>query len=161
MVLPINKNKMDSITNQNQTLSSKHNTFSAEHIIWLNRFSLFIVFFWFGFLKLIGISPAESLVSHLHVATIANYISIDKFLYLLGFMECLIGLLWLMPKLTKLAFGVFLIQMSTTFLPLIYLPKDTWQNTLVLTLTGQYIIKNIVLIASAFSIYHHFQEKRK
>lgn len=61
--------------------------------------------------------------------------------------------MWLIPKLTKVAFIIFAIQMFTTFLPLLFLPKDTWQNTMVLTLTGQYIIKNVVLIASALTIY--------
>ncbi len=116
--------------------------------------ALFIVFFWFGILKILHVSPAEKLVSDLHQVTISPFISIDSFLFFLGIIECLIGLLWLIPSLTKLAFGVFIAQMFTTFLPLLFLPKDTWQNTLVLTLTGQYIIKNVVLIASAWTIFN-------
>lgn len=125
----------------------------SQSIIWLNRLALFIVFFWFGFLKILEISPAEGLVTHLHATTIASFIEIDTFLVLLGVVECFIGILWLIPQLTKVAFVIFLFQMFTTFLPLLFLPKDTWQNTLVLTLTGQYIIKNIVLIASAYTVF--------
>ncbi len=125
----------------------------SQSIIWLNRLALFIVFFWFGFLKILEISPAEGLVTHLHEATIAPFIAIDKFLLLLGVVECFIGILWLIPQLTKLAFVIFLFQIFTTFLPLLFLPKDTWQNMLVLTLTGQYIIKNVVLIASAYTVF--------
>ncbi|WP_435356185.1 hypothetical protein [Emticicia sp. SJ17W-69] len=128
----------------------------STNIIWWNRLALFVVFFWFGFLKVIHISPAEGLVTRLHEATISSIISIDKFLVLLGIIECAIGILWLIPKLTKVAFGVFILQMFTTFLPLLFLPKDTWQNMMVLTLTGQYIIKNVVLIASALTIYKAF-----
>ncbi|MES2517766.1 MAG: hypothetical protein V4585_06640 [Bacteroidota bacterium] len=123
------------------------------NIIWANRFALFIVFFWFGFLKIIHISPAEQLVTNLYHATIYSMMPIDKFLILLGVVECLIGILWMIPKLTKIAFWIFMMQMFTTFLPLLFLPKDTWQNMMVLTLTGQYIIKNVVLIASALTIY--------
>lgn len=130
------------------------NTISiSKNIIWWNRIALFIVFFWFGFLKIIRISPAEGLVSRLHETTISSYISVETFMILLGIIECAIGILWLIPKLTKVVFIIFAIQMFTTFLPLLFLPKDTWQNTMVLTLTGQYIIKNVVLIASALTIY--------
>ncbi|CAH0994457.1 hypothetical protein EMA8858_00567 [Emticicia aquatica] len=125
----------------------------STNIIWWNRIALFVVFFWFGFLKIIHISPAEGLVTRLHEATISPFISIEKFLVLLGVIECAIGVLWLLPKLTKVAFWLFILQMFTTFLPLLFLPKDTWQNMMVLTLTGQYIIKNVVLIASALTIY--------
>ncbi|GGD41112.1 hypothetical protein GCM10011514_01490 [Emticicia aquatilis] len=124
----------------------------SSNIIWWNRVALFVVFFWFGFLKIIHISPAEGLVTNLHQATIASLMPIEHFLVFLGVVECVIGVLWLIPSLTKVAFGVFILQMFTTFLPLLFLPKDTWQNTLVLTLTGQYIIKNVVLIASALTI---------
>lgn len=124
----------------------------SSNIIWWNRVALFVVFFWFGFLKIIHISPAEGLVTNLHQATMASLMPIEHFLVFLGVVECVIGVLWLIPSLTKIAFGVFILQMFTTFLPLLFLPKDTWQNTLVLTLTGQYIIKNVVLIASALTI---------
>jgi uncharacterized membrane protein YkgB len=125
----------------------------SKNILWWNRIALFVVFFWFGFLKIIHISPAEGLVSRLHEATISSFVPIEAFMILLGIIECSIGILWLIPKLTKVAFVIFIIQMFTTFLPLLFLPKDTWQNTMVLTLTGQYIIKNVVLIASALTIY--------
>lgn len=121
-------------------------------VILLNRITLFVVFFWFGILKVFSLSPAEALVTHLHSQTISSFVSIDIFLLTLGVFECLIGILWLFPKWTKLVFAMFSIQMFTTFLPLFYLPEDTWQNSFALTLTGQYIIKNLVLIASAFTI---------
>ena len=123
-------------------------------IIWLNRSALFIIFFWFGILKVLKLSPAEALVSHLHKLTIQNYISIDNFLMWLGITECVIGIMWLVPRLTKYVVIIFIIQMLTTFIPLILLPQETWDSILVLSLSGQYILKNIVLIASAFTIYY-------
>ena len=136
---------------------SKYNLNASQSIIWINRVALFIVFFWFGFLKILHASPAEKLVTDLHQVTISPFISIDSFLIVLGIIECLIGLLWLVPSLTKITFWIFISQMFTTFLPLLFLPKDTWQNTLVLTLTGQYIIKNVVLIASAWTILNSYK----
>lgn len=123
-------------------------------IIWFNRLALSIVFIWFGYLKIIQVSPAEALVQHLHSITVVRFIPINIFLILLGSVEVAVGILWLFPKLTKLAFVCFGLHMFTTFLPLIYLPADTWQHAFVLTLTGQYIIKNIVLIASAITIWY-------
>ncbi len=127
-----------------------------SRVILFNRFSLFIVFFWFGFLKVVSLSPAEGLVTHLHQETLARIIPSDQFVILLGLFECTIGLLWLFPKMTKWAFYLFSFQMFTTFLPLLYLPTDTWQNSFVLTLTGQYIVKNLVLVGSALLILIHY-----
>lgn len=135
---------------------SKSNTF-----IWFNRVSLFVVFFWFGFLKVIGMSPAKDIVTHLHHQTIEVFIPAHIFVPLLGVAECLIGIFWLIPRLTKLAFVVFCLQMFTTFLPLILLPSETWQSGFALTLAGQYIIKNIVLIASAYTVYQLNKESNE
>lgn len=126
-------------------------------VLWVNRFALFLIYFWFGFLKIISASPAEQLITHLHQITLYQFISIDKFLIALGAAECVIGVLWLVPKMTKYALVIFLAQIATTFLPLVVLPEDTWQNAWVLSLTGQYIFKNVVLIACAFTIYKDCQ----
>jgi hypothetical protein len=47
------------------------------------------------------------------------------------------------------------IHMIMTFLPLIFLPSTTWSGFLVPTLEGQYIIKNLVIIAAAMGIAAH------
>ncbi len=146
---------MESVTEKEKIkyiLIEENGTFSNK-IVWINRISLFVVFFWFGFLKIVGLSPAESLVTHLHEVTIYSAISINDFLIILGIIECTIGLLWLIPKYTNIAFVIFILHMISTFLPLLFLRTETWQNTFVLTLTGQYIIKNLVLIASASTIW--------
>ena len=126
-------------------------------VLWINRVALFLIYFLFGFIKIVSLSPAKQLVAHLHQLTLGAFISIDTFLIILGAAECFIGILWLIPKLTKYALVIFLIQITTTFLPLVILPEDTWQNFFVLSLTGQYIFKNVVLIACAFTIYKDCQ----
>ena len=53
------------------------------------------------------------------------------------------------------------LQMAGTFLPLIILPEVVYSfNPLTLTLEGQYIIKNIVLIAAAIVIGSHVRDKQ-
>lgn len=122
-------------------------------ITWANRLALSVVFIWFGALKLFHLSPAEPLITHLHKITLPGIISIDHFIVLLGSVECAIGILWLLPSMTRWAFHIFSLHMFTTFLPLAFLTGETWQNQFALTLTGQYIVKNIVLIASAATIF--------
>lgn len=43
--------------------------------------------------------------------------------------------------------------MFTTFLPLIFLPGETWTQPGGLTLEGQYIVKNLALVSLAILIY--------
>jgi uncharacterized membrane protein YkgB len=130
-------------------------------ILWINRVSLFIIYFWFGLLKLLSKSPAEALVANLHRITVSRFIRINCFLFLLGGMECIIGILWLVPKTTKLTLIFFLSQMIATFLPLFIMRDQTWNDFLVLSLSGQYILKNIVLIACALTIYQDYRLKSR
>ena len=127
-----------------------HALFTAA---WMNRAMIALVYIWFGSLKIFGVSPAEGLVTKLFEITLAPYMSIQEFLVLLGLLECLIGLLWLFPRITKIAFWVMMGHLFTTFLPVLFLPNETWQSFLTLTLTGQYIIKNVVLLSAAWFIY--------
>jgi uncharacterized membrane protein YkgB len=128
--------------------------------IWqsLARFSLFIVFFYFGFLKVIGLSPASPLVEALFQKTI-SFLSFDFFIKFFGLFEMLIGLTFIIPHLERLAIFLLIIHMITTFLPLFFLPQIIWQKFLVPTLEGQYIIKNLVIIALALVIGAHLPKK--
>jgi uncharacterized membrane protein YkgB len=47
------------------------------------RFGLFVVFFWFGALKVLGLSPASGLVQRLFENTI-HFVSFDHFLIFFG-----------------------------------------------------------------------------
>jgi uncharacterized membrane protein YkgB len=51
--------------------------------------------------------------------------------------------------------------MVTTFMPLVLLTTETWTGFLVPTLEGQYIIKNLVIIAAAIGIASHLHPLRK
>jgi len=128
-------------------------------VSWINRLALFIIYFWFGLLKLISKSPAETLVTNLHRITVGHFIRIQFFLVGLGIIECAIGILWLVPKFTKWTLIIFFSQMITTFLPLFILRDQTWSDFLVLSLSGQYILKNIVLVACALTIYRDYRLK--
>lgn len=118
------------------------------------RFGLFVIFFWFGLLKVLGLSPATPLVENLFNATI-HFMPFGSFLILFGLFECLIGILFILPGLERAAILLLFIHMITTILPLFLLPAVTWNGFLVPTLEGQYIIKNLVIIATAIGIAAH------
>lgn len=129
------------------------NTLKASSVP-LARISLFAIFFWFGLLKLIDASPANPLVAELLENTLP-FITFEQFIIGFGIYEMIIGLTFLIPRLERLALILFIPHMVTTFLPLVLLPTVTWQAFMVPTLEGQYIIKNLVLIALAFSVASH------
>ncbi|MGC8776026.1 MAG: hypothetical protein ACP5QN_01805 [Minisyncoccia bacterium] len=125
---------------------------------WLARISLFIVFFYFGLLKVLNLSPATPLVEALASKTI-NFINFDFFIIFFGLFEMLIGLTFIMPKIERLAILLLGIHMITTFMPLIILPEITWYKFLVPSLEGQYIIKNLVIISLALVIGAHLRKE--
>ncbi|MHA8075874.1 hypothetical protein [Aquirufa sp. TARAVU-A1A] len=132
---------------------SKNRFHALVAAAWMNRAMIAIVYVWFGSLKIFGMSPAEGLVTKLFDITLSPYMSIQQFLFLLGLAESAIGLLWLFPRISKWAFWIMMVHLFTTFLPVLFLPNETWQSFFALTLTGQYIIKNVVLCSAAWFIY--------
>ncbi len=124
------------------------------------RIGLFVIFFWFGILKVLGLSPATQLVQDLFEHTI-SFMSFPTFLVLFGLFECLIGVLFLIKGCERIVIPLLFIHMITTFMPLFLLPSETWQAFLVPTLEGQYIIKNLVVIAAAVGIAAHLHPSRK
>jgi uncharacterized membrane protein YkgB len=115
----------------------------------LLRWALGIVFIWFGALKLFaGASPAEALVKRT-----VYWFDPDWFFPLLGVWEIAIGAGLLARPLIRLAILLLLLQMPGTFLPLVVVPEACWVRfPFVLTLEGQYIVKNLVLIAAALVV---------
>ena len=118
----------------------------------LIRISLFIIFFWFGLLKPLGLSAAEQLV--LDTVYWMPLFSAHTWLSIIGWWEVIIGLCFLFEKTTKVALLLLLLQMTGTFMPLVILPDITFQNSnfFTPTLEGQYILKNILIIAAALII---------
>ena len=124
-----------------------------EGVLFL-KLSLAVVFIWFGALKVIGTSPANELV-----ARTVYLVSPDWFVPFLGWWEILIGLCLLYKPLIRFGIFIMAIQMAGTFLPLILLPEVVYNGSLFsLTLEGQYIIKNLVLISAAIVIGSHARD---
>ncbi len=118
------------------------------------RGALFIIFFWFGLLKVMNMSPADPLVALLLDKTMP-FIAFEGFRIFFGLYEMVIGLAFLSAGRERLAVILLLPHMATTFLPLVLLPDETWVSVLVPTFVGQYIIKNLIIIALALSLAAH------
>jgi uncharacterized membrane protein YkgB len=114
----------------------------------LLRIAMGIIFIWFGALKPLGLSPAEALV-----ARATAWIPVPGFLYILTAWEIAIGICFLFQRLTRWAVVLLFLHMPGTMLPLITLPDETFVRfPYALSLEGQYIIKNLVLIAAGIVI---------
>jgi hypothetical protein len=109
------------------------------------RVGLGVVFVWFGALKLTGTSPALDLV----IRTV-YWFDPAIFVPILGWWEIAIGICLTVPALTRVGVLLLAFQMPGTFLPLVLLPEICFDGVVWnLTLEGQYIVKNLVVIGSA------------
>src|SRR3989344_6978068 len=77
------------------------------------RIALFVIYFWFGLLKVLGQSPASEMVQNL-LLQIMPFVSFDTFIIFFGIFEMLIGILFIIPKLEKPAIILFFIHMVMT-----------------------------------------------
>lgn len=120
------------------------------------KLSFSLIFGWYGLLKIFGKSPVEELV-----AASTTLIGAHDFVVVLGYWELLIGIGLLFKKLHKLALILLFMQFPGTFLPLILDPADCFVSIpFVLTLTGQYIFKNLILISSALVLVSKLDTSR-
>ena len=113
----------------------------------LLRLSLGVVFIWFGALKLFDVSPVAGLVA----GTIP--LPESALLPLLGAFEVVLGLALAMgihPAVAMVAAG----HLTGTFLVLLVSPEVAFQNgnPLLLTTEGEFVVKNLVLIAAALTV---------
>ncbi|MFB6182247.1 MAG: DUF417 family protein [Candidatus Magasanikbacteria bacterium] len=123
------------------------------------RFVIFIIFFWFGILKPLGMSPADPLVAALLEQTLPS-VSFATFSFYFGFLEMFIGVSFLIPGFEREAIGLLLLHMLTTLAPLFLLPEIVWQQSMVPTLEGQYILKNLAFITLAIVVAAHVKKEK-
>lgn len=120
------------------------------------HFGLAVVFIWFGALKLWSASPADELVRR----TI-YWVSPDFFMPILGIWEMAIGVCLAFPRLLRVGIALLFLQMPGTFLPMLVLPEVCWVRfPFVLTMEGQYIVKNLVIIGAALVLGGQLHQMR-
>jgi uncharacterized membrane protein YkgB len=129
-------------------------TWMARYSVTLLRVSLGVVFLWFGALKLVPeASPAEELATRTIETLTFGVVKAPLSLPILAVWEVLIGLGLIMKRFMRTTIVLLLVQMSGTVAPLFLFRSETWTTFPIAgTLEGQYIIKNIVLVAAALVI---------
>lgn len=130
-------------------IDKKLTDWMANYGLLILRISLGIVFLWFGLLKFFkGLSPAEDLVRNT-----VYFVDPDFFLPVLAAWESLIGIGLITGKFLRVTILLLFLQMPGTALPLLILPEKVWTVfPYGLTLEGQYIVKNLVLIGAGLVI---------
>ena len=113
------------------------------------RIALGITFFWFGVLKILHVSPVADLV-----ASTVYWFPPQFVVPALGVWEVLVGLGLLTGWALRLTLLFFFLQMAGTFLVLIMHPEIAFQggNPLLLTVDGEFVVKNLVLIAAGLVV---------
>jgi uncharacterized membrane protein YkgB len=144
----VNLSDFDQLSRQFDRIDSRIAGWMRQYGHMLLRFSLGIIFIWFGILKPFGMSPAADLVRHT-----VYWVDPDWFVVFLGWWEVAIGVGLLYRPLIRGAIFLLFLQMPGTFLPLILLPGVCFQSIpFGLTMEGQYIVKNLILISAALVV---------
>lgn len=111
----------------------------------LLRVSLGLVFIWFGALKLTNATPVGELV-----ANTVPFLPANVFVPALGLFEVLLGLGLLIGRRLEIVALLMVAHLSGTFLVLVTQPSVAFMhgNPLMLSMTGEFVVKNVVLISA-------------
>jgi putative oxidoreductase len=111
----------------------------------LLRGSLGVVFIWFGALKFTESTPVGALVAKT-VPFVPPHILVPA----LGAFEVILGLGLLIGRRLEIVALLMCAHLTGTFLVLVTQPDVAFQNhnPLMLTMTGEFVVKNIVLITA-------------
>lgn len=118
------------------------------------RVSVGIVFFWFGMLKFFpGLSPAQGLAIRTIDVLTFGILRESFIIYTLAVWETLIGIGLIFKIYMRETLALLFLQMVGTITPVFIFPGEVFtQFPYGLTLEGQYIIKNVVLVSAAIAL---------
>jgi uncharacterized membrane protein YkgB len=115
----------------------------------LLRISFGLIFVWFGALKVADVTPVARLV-----AETVPFLPSGWFVPALGMLEIAIGIALLLRRWITAVVMVMIGHLAGTFMVLLVQPEVAFQdgNPLLLTMTGEFVVKNIVLISAGLVI---------
>ncbi len=125
-----------------------------QHATGVLRLSLCVIFVWFGALKFFpGLSPAEALAGNTIETLTFGYVRPHISLPLLGCTEVLLGLGLMWGRAVPITTLLLLGHMVGAASPILVSPELVFaQSPFVLTLEGQYIVKNLIIITATLVI---------
>jgi uncharacterized membrane protein YphA (DoxX/SURF4 family) len=111
------------------------------------RWTLALVFVWFGALKLANVTPVAGLVAFVPIPAAVLVPA-------LGVFEIVAGVLLAAGRMLRPVLAVLVGHLTGTFLVLVTQPQVAFQggNPLLLTTEGEFVVKNLVLIAGALLV---------
>lgn len=113
------------------------------------RVALGLVFIWFGALKALGVSPVTTLIQETY-----SFLPVHPFLLILGAWEMLVGIGVILKRALRCVLILLGIHLAGTFVALWFNPPHFFVQgfPLFLTADGEFVMKNLVLVASALVI---------
>jgi len=116
------------------------------------RLALGVIFLWFGALKVLGVSPVLSLVQQTY-----PFVPTHPFFFVLGLWEIGIGCGLIFNRALRFTLILLCIHLLGTFVALLQTPSLFFlnENPLWLTTEGEFVVKNLVLVAAGLVIGGH------
>lgn len=114
------------------------------------RWSMALVYIWFGALKFFpNLSPAEAIAGRTLNLLTFGLLSPERGVLALAIGECAIGLWMLSGRAPRASAAVAVLHLMGTFSPFVLFPSECFAFfPLGLSLLGQYIFKNVVLLGT-------------
>ncbi len=119
-----------------------------SRVTFLLRLSLAAVFFWFGMLKLAGVSPVTELLRNS-----IPFLAGSPYIELLGVAEIVIAIGLVIERLTNQAATLMILHLFCTLSIAIIAPTLVFAPAFpVLTMDGEFLAKNFVLITAGLVV---------
>ena len=150
-------------TKRNMEQSVPFSQWFGRHKMTLLRWSLALVYLWFGALKFVqGLSPADALakdtIRMLTFGVIPDHISI----VLLAVWEVGIGLIFFSGRFVPFGVKAAVVHIVLTFTPLFFFPDLSFTHVPYgFTLVGQYSVKNVVFLVALGMLWEEARTGRR
>ena len=121
---------------------------AQRQVMFLLRLSLAVVFFWFGLLKFVNLSPVVDLLRNSF-----PLLATSPYLELLGLAEMVIAIGLMVERLSKPAATLMMLHLLGTLSVALVSPHLIFAPAFpVLTMTGEFVAKNLVLIMAGLVV---------
>ena len=116
------------------------------------RVTLGLIFLWFGALKLVDSSPVVEILKHTYW-----FLPLKPFAVALGAWEVLVGVGLLVKRALRCTLVLVCLHLAGTFAALLLGPHLFFHdgNPLWLTVEGEFVMKNLVLVAAGLVVAGH------
>ena len=126
-------------------------------LVTILRFVIAFIFIWFGALKILGYNPVYDLIYN----SMVPFLAVGTGLIALGAVEVFIGLMLLTNQALFFTHLLLVLHLLGTFSTFIYGWNIIFEPHFpILSLSGEFVIKNLVLVISGLVILVHESKRR-